>query len=202
MVGCAVTFIAAVVGWQWAGSKREDLAQWLMAGAAVATLLAAIGAGVFAAGAFTLETEREDRYRDDQRRYQAARFAAWYDVIHEEIDTGSLRGTQVRRIRVIRARNASDLPVTSVRFLLAIDGQRVATHWVPLVPPSAEPVDLPLSHDAIWALDSVEQNLRDDHPDADYLPAITVHVAFRDAAGQRWTRTHEGDLTPVKDDKA
>lgn len=192
--GGAVTFSVAMVGWRWAGSERADFAQWLMAGAAVATLLAAIGAAVFAAGAFSLESDRENRFQDSQRRFQAERVAAWHG--HEE----PARDPHLKSLRpptphdVVRMRNASDLPVTHVTCVLKLATTKVGTVNLTILPPSDTPMVVPLNSRLTRKLHDVTLQFRAAHASGTPIPAPTIDIEFTDAAGRRWSRAFSGTL--------
>ncbi|KAB2811124.1 hypothetical protein F9L07_04150 [Pimelobacter simplex] len=188
VLGILAIAALAVIGREWAGSDRADLAQWVMAGASVVTLFAAVVAAVFAAGAFNLETAREERYRQDQRRYQAERVAAWFAYI-------DVQGAYKRRTRGFMVRNASDLPVTNVNLYLFFDGNPVAMQSVTVAPPADEPVHHRLDSLVGDALDRARERFTEIHGDEVLVPSATVDITFTDAAGQRWHRKATGELT-------
>lgn len=193
MVSCTVAFVVAIVGWRWAGSEREDLAQWVMAGAAVATLIAAVGAAVFAASAFGLESERESRFQDGQRRQQAERIAAWFTT--EDAPVTGRKGEVYfyQESHVVHLRNASDLPVTGVDVLVAIEGTLVVRIQRDVLPPAEEPIDIYLDADQAQQMAGAWQSLG---TTKEHCPP-KVDLGFVDTAGQRWLREHGGRLTHI-----
>lgn len=196
IIAVVAIIIFSLIGWGWARSERADLAQWLTAVSSAATLVAAIIAASFAAGAFRLETTREERYREDQRRQQAERFAAWYDIVQEGVRINDDPPSWTVTSRVIQVRNASDLPVTSITFTLFHEGDEITTHWVPIVPPSTEPIPLYLTQDSLAALDEMDAALLEGHEEP-YPHNLDVDLTFTDAAGRLWYRRHDGDLQQI-----
>jgi hypothetical protein len=192
----------ATLGWRWSGSERTELAQWVMASASVVTLVAALAAAVYAAGAFHLESEREERWNDSQRRQQASLVAAW-TAGYENDEEGRVLGADV----VLR--NASNLPVTSVSVRLRVElwspGRSDVVYsgdWVDvgLLPPSehgdhsvqwvqVEPGNLPATGVRTLSLE---------HPDATFKPDVYAELTFRDAGGSLWRRDGLGYLVELE----
>ena len=69
-----------------AGFSDGGTAAWLEGLATLAAFAAAIVAATYAAGAFRLETQRERRFVDAQRRSQAELVAAWFGLQKMEQD--------------------------------------------------------------------------------------------------------------------
>lgn len=199
IVGIFAIAIITVVGWFWAGSKREDVAQWIMAGASVTTLIAAVGAAVFAAGAYDVETRREKRALDAEEKSQAERVAAWAEVDRVVIaDHGESLAVHWSLV----TRNASDLPVYGMDIeatcLVKMPGRirsRKVEKYVGLLPPgtnrvSPDPIQIRLSAKQ-RALDIFEQ----DSLAAMSRATIFIEVTFRDAGDRAWRRDSSGVLS-------
>lgn len=190
---CTVAILAIVLpvcGWRWSHADRTELAQWAMAGTSIATLLAAIVAAVFAAGAFRLESAREDRWEETQRTMQASQVAAWLGVIERESPqsqqqsatwgVGSLLdlgGSYT--VEGLYLRNASDIPVTRVVVRVMVGTAVAFSRRVATLGPSDEPVFLDLTEAEEASV--ADARLKQDG-DAE------VGVTFTDAAGVDWIR--------------
>lgn len=182
-----------VWGWNWADTTRTELAQWIMAATSIATLVAAVIAAVFAAGAFRLESDREDRWNDTQRRVQASVVAAWADGI--QMASGNIGPLSV----LVRVRNASDVPITSVviTVLMRTLGPSGAEHGSHvfgatskrLIPPNAQ--EHTISIDA-QPFVNTRDLLPEGVPSLEFQPYVSIE--FTDSAGIRWLRTHHGLL--------
>jgi hypothetical protein len=148
----AVVVAVAMVGSQL--FDGDSFAAWLEAVSTLAAVLAAMYAGFYAANAWKLEVQREDRWVAQQRREQASRIAAWPgeprahfageqdELIGESVSDG-FEGLSVW------LRNASDVPVTriSIDATLVVRPAgtnavrlEVGTQEVALLEPSPEPV--------------------------------------------------------------
>lgn len=202
MVGITVTFILSFIGWDWAGSKKEDLAQWLMAGAAVATLIAAISAGVFAAGAYLVEVRREDRYLEADRRAQAERFAAW------GIAQTAHRAGVVFVMPQLFLRNTSELPVynamVQLKFTLIVGEElyeEVDESMYPLVPPTGTDVSgLTWQETEIQLSDALQQRIEEDGQIwRDSFIVVQATTQFKDSGGRTWQRMPDGRLNEPGD---
>lgn len=190
----------AFAGWQWARPTPDtELAQWIPAIAAVATLLAAIVAAVYASGAFRVEWRREQRLLDDAERSQAVTFAAWGTpggVSSSRDQDGNI--TYAFEGAVIQLRNGSDLPIYDVLFLArvysadagleAVEMSTREENLVDLVPPQ-QTTQLVTSR-RIVVVAPVH------HGTAPREPVMTLRVAvqFRDTAGTYWRRHANGDF--------
>ncbi|MEV5001957.1 hypothetical protein [Nocardioides sp. LML1-1-1.1] len=187
----------SLLGWWWAGSPRADLAQWFAAAATAATLVAAIVAAMFAAGAFSLETAREERYREDQRRHQAERIASWVSLGPLEYGMKHVTSTVTLHVR-----NATDLPVYEVRvdILLVIRiGGTVLTHddfrIFPVVPPG--PVTTEKRQSMSIRMPDIVLNASTDERRSlieDSTDEVLVSLSFRDTGNRWWRRTPTGVL--------
>lgn len=199
LLGLAAVVIIAVIGWDWAGDDevRTELAGWLVATGTIATVVAAVAAAVFAAGAFRLESDRQDQLRLDRRKHQAERVAAWFDwAWTERPESAYARATRVRR-PVVRMRNASDLPVTDVHVTVRLAGQTLGRMTHPLVPPDQDLIEV--SAEISEGLDDF--NAYRDSGDAnleDLESQPCVDISFTDSGGRRWKRLHGGQLTEVR----
>ena len=199
MAGALATAVATYAGWEWAGSDRAELAQWLMATTSVGALLAAITAAVFAAGALRLELVRDRRLQDERRRSQASLVASWptrhFKFDFPDIYAGTSGPTTLQAVQ-IAIRNASPLPVTDaiVRANCEIGG---VWHDLPdtrfaVLPPSDEPVLLWVSFDTPCVVDP---SIRD----REYNIEVGAHLKFRDTSGEVWKRDPLGFLEPASD---
>lgn len=211
----AVVLVAAVLagilwGWWWSGADRDELAGWVEAGATAAAFLAAAVAAVFAAGAFRLESRREERWEDQQRSAQAGLVAAWFEVRVEKwtVDTprdGALAfltpNSGTHSVPSVAYRNASDVPVTQVRVDLMVASvdpdsrERIVKEFGvlnrELIPPSRE--------HGYWDLDEPMARARTglfaEAAELGYEHTVTqVMLEFTDAAGRRWLRDFSGEL--------
>ena len=216
----AVVLVAAVLagilwGWWWSGADRDELAGWVEAGATAAAFLAAAVAAVFAAGAFRLESRREERWEDQQRSAQAGLVAAWFEVRVEKwtVDTardGALAfltpSSGTYSVPSVAYRNASDVPVTQVRVDLMVASvdpdsrERVVREFGvldrELIPPSRE--------HGYWELDEPMVRARNglvaEAAELGYEDTVTqVTLEFTDAAGRRWLRVFSGELLLVSE---
>ncbi|WP_377322634.1 hypothetical protein ACFJIY_24500 [Pimelobacter simplex] len=191
------TLVFAIIGRDWAGTKRDDAAQWIMAGASLATLIAACVAAAFAGGAYRIEARREDRLLDGELKHQASRVAAWLSTAtFEPVLSGAPNYKAPPQVRdVVRIRNASDLPVTDVVLTYHFQRVQIAVEMLDLVPPALEPY----VHRVSSATESAWGTAIDLFVDADgpgvTPPMPTIEIRFTDAAGRRWTRKANGELT-------
>jgi hypothetical protein len=183
---------------------------WLESVSTLAAVLAAMYAGFYAANAWKLEVEREERWAAQQRTEQASKVAAWPDRPREHVTghdemTGAYTKEGFDGLHVW-LRNASDVPVTQVSIdatlvvragstnLIRIDmGTREVAR---LLEPTTEPVKKFVEADA-----PVNPNT--------YKPGnveiaywFEVSLNFRDAGGRVWERSANGQLIPVSDGDA
>lgn len=205
------TVLAGILwGWSWSGGDRDELAGWVEAGATAAAFLAAAVAAVFAAGAFRLESRREQRWEEQQRSAQATLVAAWFEMradpwSHDGDRDGSmlwlLPSSGTNYYPSVAYRNASDVPVTRVRLELSVaavdpetgaeSGQSFGVMTRELIPPSSERGYWDLDE---WMVDKREQ-LIGEATNAGYDQTVTrVVLQFSDAAGRRWLRDEIGQL--------
>lgn len=166
-----------------------------MAASSVVTLVAAVSAAVYAAGAFRLESDREEKWALAQRRGQAGSIAAWPSVSDYAADEqGRVTGATVF------IRNNSELPATNVKVTLRVEASSAAgvdlsytskPKEVGLLPPTVG------DNDSQWV-----------RVDADRLPVYTLReqstprlyaeIQFRDAGGVLWQRTWTGYLRELE----
>lgn len=149
-VGMTATAVLSWLAWLLLDRPMDELAGWIEAGATVAAVGAAIIAGFYAARAYGLEHQREQRLEDANRSAQASQVVVWptgptYSFQDSENFLSTVSAT---------LRNASDLPVTdvTVKFYLLLDdgsaqdGQYVASFTMPFVAPDrTEQIRLDLS---------------------------------------------------------
>lgn len=204
----AVTVALTLLGWEWAHTSRPDMAQWAMAASSIGTLAAAVIAAVFAAGAFRLESDREDRWSDTQRRTQASVVAAWPSASGVSVRSGELdpetltypeRGPD--RVTVLM-RNASDVPVTTVVITVLMrtvdpggveHGSYVFGETIErLVPPSSGELTIFVHANPFVPTASL---IPEGVASIEFHPYVAIE--FTDASGYRWLRTHEGMLFEV-----
>lgn len=193
-----------IIGWAAAGTGRVDLAQWIMAGASLMTLVAAVVAGIYAAGAFRLEADREQRRIESDRQEQARLVAAWpLGVDLGLIQVGDQQDTGPVGVRV-HVRNFWLLPVTNVNVSVVVtmfevaNGERVPggreESWVfgrweeALIPPTydqqhvVKPMRPPIRPEDFGLSSAV----------VDYSAAVGIE--FVDSTNVSWVRTPEGVL--------
>lgn len=171
-----------------------DYPAWLTAVATLAAFIAAVLAVRFAGGAFTLESKREERWKDGQRSAQAALIAAWWGETVTGTRTQASRQIPIRTDCLL-ARNASDVPVTNVVLELYFHGHLLGEHPVAILPPSTEAQAIKLSDagwEAVGRAQSDALDTRDEDEDAEYP---TIAISFRDAAGVTWRRSADGQLS-------
>jgi hypothetical protein len=199
VVGVLLGVVAvALVGWLLTGAGAENLAGWVEATATLAALLAAIVAGAYASAAFRLEVRRDEIRVTTDRRAQASLVAAWLEFVISE-DAG-LPYHQLKSI-VIRLRNASELPVTSVRFDVihlspfpdGVMEQHMHGDQVAVLPPATSPLQIEWKDNT--AVTQAEHEWRNrGHQGAQ---RFGLELLFRDAAGIHWKRDWQGHLTEV-----
>lgn len=206
LAAVVATAALAALGWWWAGTTRTEMAQWFMAGASMLTLVAAVVAGVYAAGAFRLESDREEQWSVAQRRAQARLIAAWPDSVHPYHESNIHDSASSEPALVFVAfRNASDLPVVQVKADVYVNvrpkyaGRYEVTTYslggasMPVLPPDLEPKLV---------------GVRTDRPEG--MPQrlglageveydVTIELTFTDSAGVRWSRSTEGLLIDLGD---
>jgi hypothetical protein len=173
---------------------------WLESVSAFATFIAAVTAGIFAAGAFKIEFDRDVRWHVAQRRSQAALVAAWVHEVErdEEFETdddGFEIGTEIGLTAVrVKVRNASELPVTKVgirvRLTAATDDgngmdREIGSAGIAVLEPSPEAIQVVV----LTPFDFIDEG-------AVLPPDYTIHVSmqFVDAADVAWERTSSGRL--------
>jgi hypothetical protein len=131
--------------------------------------------------------------RQDRRKAQASRVAAWWGTKLYEMQTLTGADPQPKYTQVYSAggaylRNASDLPVYEARIEFFRDGRPLYVEELRVVPPQddaefLEPEDADNETAAPWE--------RSNDP-------LDVALSFRDAAGRRWSRSVDGRLHEVK----
>ena len=188
-----LVFLLSSLGTWFVGDSSEFPA-WLGAVSTAFAFLAAMYAARYAARMWVLETVREERA-------QAALVAGWYDQ-KTVGSSGKLHATEEPEghpalvgesytVTGIYLRNASQVPVTDVRYRLFIgDGPISTPVSIGLLPPSTEPVFAEIPSGEVKRPEG--QPLR-----VGLRP--TVELEFRDAAGLRWQRDPEGRLHRLRD---
>lgn len=198
--GVVLTCALAWGSWRLTGRSASEFPSWLEAWATLIGVGAAIVAGFYAARAFGLESQREQRWEEGQRASHAALIAAWPAGLslgtrppnedgYAEDDPEAIVGAHAM------LRNASPLPATEVEvdFWLVLmdetsvgrDRRLLGTERLAYLPPSQDsfPIDLNLS-----AKPHQRTQGEVDHSE------LRVEVHFRDAAGQVWSRDAIGQL--------
>jgi hypothetical protein len=204
LAGVALTTVLSWGSWRLTGRPPSELPSWLEAWATLIGVGAAIVAGFYAARAFGLESQREQRWEGNQRASQAALIAAWpaglslgtrpsIDDVFTKEDPEEIVGAHAL------LRNASPLPATEVEvdfWLVPMDGTSVGrdrrllgSERLAYLPPTQDNlrVDLNLTAKPHRRTPSeIEQS------------ELRVEVHFRDAAGQVWSRDAIGQLVVAR----
>ena len=183
-----------------------SFAVWLEAVSTLVAVLAAMYAGLYAANAWKLETERENRWIAQQQREQASKIAAWpvglrpHAVEDDGLGNVSYRGYEGVDVKL---RNASDVPVTRVwaDATLVIDiksDEPLRFHFgasevVRVLEPATEPLDRYVAADSPFD----PSTYRPGNVDIDYWCEISF--SFRDAGGRDWERLADGQLILAQD---
>lgn len=204
----AVVVAAATIGTLL--SDGDSFVAWLEAVSTLAAVLAAMYAGLYAANAWKLEVQRDDRWVAQQRSEQASRIAAWpgeprpHFTGQQDETTGESMSDGFEGL-VVWLRNASDVPVTrvSIDATLVVRPagtdpirREVGTQEIALLEPSTEPVEK-----VVAAPRPVNPNAyRPGNVDIEYW--FEVGVSFRDAGGRDWHRTPDGQLFVESDANA
>lgn len=164
----AITATVTVAGWLSTGADPDHLASWLEAAATTGALIAASIAAVYAAGAFRLESERDDRWVDSQKRGQAEQVAVWRYHISDVV-----------------VRNASAAPIYDVVIGIHVPNAPVFPIEAPVgtIPPSSDPQTVYLETEDLTAW-----------RDHDYTDD-GISIWFTDTASIRWERSRKGILT-------
>lgn len=192
VVSVVIVIGAGVAGWWWSGARRTEVAQWIMASASVATLVAAVAAAVFTARALLLESQREWERRDLEIQAQASLVAAWpvdtpgYGIVEPD-------GLQYLRQVDVEFRNASQLPVTNVRVTVGIQADDTsgakpiefgASPQQPVLRPGGKVSFLKVMGGR--PITSAEfKGLSSGNP----MNRVVTELRFTDAAGRKWLRT-------------
>jgi hypothetical protein len=179
---------------------------WLEAISTLAAVLAAMYAGLYAANAWRLEVDREDRWNRQQQRQQASMVAAWpADLRPHVADRNGLGDETYAGFDGVNVmlRNASDVPVTRVwvEATLVVDIK------------SDHPLRLPLGEREVArilepATEPIAKTVTAERPvDPSTLKPGGVEVeqwceivlSFRDAGGRDWMRLADGQLVLLQD---
>jgi hypothetical protein len=179
----------------WPGRMQwGDVPTWVLAGTSLLALAAAVFAGLVAYAVLAVELRRDRRsdheraaQREDDRRSQAAKVAAWFDRWTEA-------GNRLAVGAVIS--NASDLPVYDIRvsFCVAVaeasgltwrQGERYSSpELMHIVAPGRTRAEMP---EEIFEAEAAEGN----------RPKWLVAIEFTDSTGNRWLRDARGRLGPA-----
>lgn len=159
--------------WAWGWTAVEALAT-------VAAFVAA-GLAVYFAWCANKQLHRDAALAEERRRAdQASLVGAWF--------------VEYRRLRV---KNASTMPVFSVRmWLVPEDGTALYLKYRQLEEPSSESREVDLEQDVLSAV----QAWRDSRAPAD-RPPIPCVMTFRDTHNQWWLRDESGGLNEITADQ-
>ena len=177
LIAIAAVVAIAYAGWVWSRTGRQLLPAWLEAVATLAAFVAAVTAVFFAARAFR-ESKRELRWLLGQATGQAGLVAAWHGT--KEMAGQTLEGVWLR--------NASELPVMSIRTEVWYAGKSVGNQRRPLLPPAGVPIFVPYDRACVASLEAARIKVGPFERDPD------IEFRFVDSAGAAWLRTRGGKL--------
>ena len=201
-----ITLLTAVVGAALVAADASDgdlrsAATWIEALATTATFAAAVVAGAFAYGAYRLETERENAYRDRLRAEQASKVAAWYGTQEREVLVDGVPMAKVPD-HGVWLQNGSAVPVTDIRCDITHLGLHKGADaptpepigGVPMfvLPPTPQALFVPFRGQIADRFNEVNNQYDLETGDA---IRVDVDLVFTDSAGIRWTRFADGGLT-------
>ncbi|WP_243061173.1 hypothetical protein [Nocardioides sp. SR21] len=196
-LAAAIVFLLSALGAWWT-DDRSSFPSWLQGIGTVAALLAAIVAARYAAGAFILESRREQRFERAQRQAQADQVAVWY--------LGGIAGLP-DVIRGYHIENNSSLPIYDVRVTVYVDGVAYplpvtlevvppGQREMPIISPAAEVINrLEIADRTAATVAGVEGR---EHQSM-ATPLVELH--FRDASNVEWIRSGLGLLRPADEDE-
>lgn len=127
--------------------------------------------GAFVVGFVLLQREqhREAERTEDERRSQAAKISAWFEMYTKTDGTREL---------AFHIHNASEMPIYEVELPLPEpDGGEIDREFIGLVPPG-QTIRRPAPHE--WM--------------RSYIDPEPVQIEFVDSVGSRWTRDEQGAL--------
>ena len=196
VAGAGLIAVCALLTGKAADASGGSYADWL---AALATLAAFVAAGIavwYARRAFEIERRRELQVEDDRRMQQASRVAGWTRPLLAVTDVE----TKFNAIQ-IWLRNASDVPVTQVKFsiyvayVLGNPGDPMLTaliheQKVTVLPPAEAPQELTIVDGKSLSLAAEYWNLPVGHE-----PELRMRLEFQDASSTWWLRSTNGVLT-------
>lgn len=191
--------LIAVLGWLITGADPDSLSGWVGAAATLGALAGAVLAAAYASRAFQLERLREQHRSESDRRAQASLVAGWLDFAALEV-SGPPHWS-VGAIHII-LRNASELPVTTVRFDVLLlsrlgDGEVGEQHLegaqLSVLPPTPKPRridwnDNPAVTQAQHEFTARGQQARE---------RFGLELLFTDSSGIHWKRDWRGRLSEV-----
>jgi hypothetical protein len=167
-----------------------DLSSWVTALVTAAAFGAAIYAGRKAAGLLRVETERDRKREDDERRGQASLVAAWRGVVPAYPNVPANNDGTFGPV----VRNGSELPIYQVNVEILspgpMTGELVFIYEV--LPPGQ------------WFVHVQDRGFYKTrqvtfHSELKNVPEYQVAVSFRDAAGAIWRRDEHGILKHTGD---
>lgn len=194
--GACVVFAASMVIGLAVGADPGSFADWLAAVSTLAAFGAAVVAARYAAGAFDLESVREQRWVDNERSSQARQVAAWAGVKEvENRASGSVPGVfdklfesgilpRTSTLEGVYLRNASDLPVTQVSIRLFLADEPAGRMRLGVIPPAGVPLFVRTPNEMKVPANPEVLDIDGAEP--------TVGLAFVDAAGRQWCREPDG----------
>jgi hypothetical protein len=200
----AVVFGSAALGACLTGDDGfDDLASWVEATSTLAALLAATTAAVYAAGAFRLETEREEAFQDARNRAQAELIGAWpVGLMYPPDDHGRPHADWIAAFQV-EVRNASQFAVQDM--LVQVHAPHVNEESGLSNPVAGRRVAYlaPSSASVLWSIEPPEGIFREQVGDPydfdEWAQDVTIEVSFRDTSGVRWKRDKLGRLDRVQE---
>lgn len=169
-----------------------DVPTWLGVVASVATLVAAVWAGVLAKRALSLEFAR-DRDRDEEaRRDQASKVSAWIGIKAPPPQVpGDVRVIWSGPSLGVFVRNGSSEPIYLVELALHKDDELRGTHVLPgLTPPGEHFTRVPSEAYTTMTADRRGNEIPVDSLDETFM----LEIQFTDARGRRWRRAIDGQL--------
>lgn len=163
-----------------------DIPTWLATAAATA-------AGAVAYRVYQVEKQRDLVSDEERRGAQAAKIAAWYGFVLQDVtrrrENSVQQDTESEPVWGAFLRNASDLPVYDVivTYKYPSSGEQVDNVVEVVLPPNDAPIHLTIR----------EATLRLFSPDPRADAYHRVEIKFTDSQGARWHRDLRGQLKEI-----